>query len=220
MSKPLYQHIETLWDYMQLKQSLTQAGCILVLGSNDVRVAAYAAQLYHQGLAPVMIFSGGRGRFTQDFTTSEAETFAQVAIDLGVPQQDILLETQSTNSGENIRFSAALIEQHGLQIQSVLLVQKPYMERRALATFQRQWPNSDVHASVTSTGSDFYDFCNEQLLMPEVIDALIGDFERIKHYPAKGFQAEQEIPDEVEEAYQALVSFYPRDEDALSCLLA
>lgn len=54
----LYQHIETLWDYMQLKQDLKPADCLFVMCSNDVRVAEHAAALYHQKLAPLIVFSG------------------------------------------------------------------------------------------------------------------------------------------------------------------
>lgn len=56
----LYRHIETLWDYMQLKHELKPADCLFVMCSNDVRVAEHAAKLYHQKLAPLIVFSGGK----------------------------------------------------------------------------------------------------------------------------------------------------------------
>lgn len=37
-----------------------------------------------------------------------------------------------------------------------------------------------------------------------VLEALLEDFERIKRYPAKGFQTEQPLPDDVETAYQGI----------------
>ena len=102
----LYRHIETLWDYMQLKHELKPADCLFVMCSNDVRVAEHAAKLYHQKLAPLIVFSGGEGRFTDGlFEKSEAETFAEIAKLSGVPSKAILLETKSTNSGENFRFT-------------------------------------------------------------------------------------------------------------------
>lgn len=207
----LFHHIETLWDYMQLNQPLVQADCIFVLGSNDVRVAEYAAQLYHQKLAPKIIFSGGRGRFTQDLPTSEAELFADVANAMGVPRYDMILETRSTNSGENIQFTANCLAEQNIQFNSFILLQKPYMERRALATFVKQWPHSYHHVCVHSTRQNIYDFCNEELELPDVIEALVGDFERIKNYPAQGFQIAQEIPQHVEHAYQAMRLQYPFD---------
>jgi len=206
MSKRLYQQIETLWDYLQLHQQPDVADLILVLGSNDVRVAEHAAKLYHQGLAPYVLFSGGFGRFTQGvFNHSEAETFAAIAKDAGVPEHAILLETQSTNSGENLHFSHQLLVQQAWPAKRILLVQKPYMERRAYATFMQQWPESVESVQVTSSAGSFFDYLTSELTSDFVLNAMLGDFERIRDYPALGFQITQPIPEPVMQAYQALL---------------
>ncbi|EGQ8475039.1 YdcF family protein [Vibrio cholerae] len=206
MSKRLYQQIETLWDYLQLHQQPDVADLILVLGSNDVRVAEHAAKLYHQGLAPYVLFSGGFGRFTQGvFNHSEAETFAAIAKDAGVPEHAILLETQSTNSGENLHFSHQLLVQQTRPAKRILLVQKPYMERRAYATFMQQWPESVESVQVTSPAGSFFDYLTSELTSDFVLNAMLGDFERIRDYPALGFQITQPIPEPVMQAYQALL---------------
>ncbi|EJL6341651.1 YdcF family protein [Vibrio cholerae] len=206
MSKRLYQQIETLWDYLQLHQQPDVADLILVLGSNDVRVAEHAAKLYHQGLAPYVLFSGGFGRFTQGvFNHSEAETFAAIAKDAGVPEHAILLETQSTNSGENLHFSHQLLVQQARSAKRILLVQKPYMERRAYATFMQQWPESVESVQVTSPAGSFFDYLTSELTSDFVLNAMLGDFERIRDYPALGFQITQPIPEPVMRAYQALL---------------
>lgn len=206
MSKRLYQQIETLWDYLQLHQQPDVADLILVLGSNDVRVAEHAANLYHQGLAPYVLFSGGFGRFTQGvFNHSEAETFAAIAKDAGVPEHAILLETQSTNSGENVRFSHQLLTQKAQPIKRILLVQKPYMERRTYATFMKQWPDSIESVQVSSPAGSFFDYLTSELTSDFVLNAMLGDFERIRDYPTLGFQITQPIPEPVMQAYQALL---------------
>lgn len=206
MSKRLYQQIETLWDYLQLHQQPDVADLILVLGSNDVRVAEHAAKLYHQGLAPYVLFSGGFGRFTQGvFNHSEAETFAAIAKDAGVPEHAILLETQSTNSGENLHFSHQLLVQQAWPAKRILLVQKPYMERRAYATFMQQWPESLESVQVSSPAGSFFDYLTSELTSDFVLNAMLGDFERIRDYPALGFQITQPIPEPVMQAYQALL---------------
>ncbi|EKG0012214.1 YdcF family protein [Vibrio cholerae] len=206
MSKRLYQQIETLWDYLQLHQQPDVADLILVLGSNDVRVAEHAAKLYHQGLAPYVLFSGGFGRFTQGvFNHSEAETFAAIAKDAGVPEHAILLETQSTNSGENLHFSHQLLVQQAWPAKRILLVQKPYMERRSYATFMQQWPESVESVQVTSPAGSFFDYLTSELTSDFVLNAMLGDFERIRDYPALGFQITQPIPEPVMQAYQALL---------------
>ncbi|MDM7486079.1 MAG: YdcF family protein, partial [Vibrio metschnikovii] len=58
MSKRLYQHLETLWQFMQMGHELKPADVIVVPGSNDIRVAEVAADLYQRGLAPWVLFSG------------------------------------------------------------------------------------------------------------------------------------------------------------------
>lgn len=205
MSKHLYQHLETLWQYMQLGHELTSADVIFVPGSNDTRVAEVAAALYHKGLAPLIVFSGGHGRFTDGvFEHSEAVTFAQVAKDCGVPSEALLLEPRSTNSGENIKFTYDLLYKKGISVRRIILVHKPYMERRAYATFIKQWPDAIDSLQVTSTGDSFFDYLTEDLTLDFVLTALIGDFERIQHYPQKGYQIEQPIPADVEAAYLAL----------------
>ncbi|EOX4452935.1 MULTISPECIES: YdcF family protein [Vibrio] len=208
----LYRHIETLWDYMQLKHELKPADCLFVMCSNDVRVAEHAAKLYHQKLAPLIVFSGGEGRFTDGlFEKSEAETFAEIAKLSGVPSEAILLETKSTNSGENVRFTEQRLKEEGKQCSSFILVQKPFMERRAIATFEKQWQSPYTQLQVSSAALPFFEYINEDMPLMMVLEALMEDFSRVKSYPEKGFQTEQNIPLQVESSYQALLERFGFD---------
>ncbi|HHX8287785.1 TPA: YdcF family protein [Vibrio diabolicus] len=208
----LYRHIETLWDYMQLKHELKPADCLFVMCSNDVRVAEHAAKLYHQKLAPLIVFSGGEGRFTDGlFEKSEAETFAEIAKMSGVPSEAILLETESTNSGENVRFTEQRLKEGGKQCSSFILVQKPFMERRAIATFEKQWQSPYTQLQVSSAALPFFEYINEDMPLMMVLEALMEDFSRVKSYPEKGFQTEQNIPQQVESSYQALLERFGFD---------
>ncbi|BCL70124.1 hypothetical protein TUMSATVNIG1_20830 [Vibrio nigripulchritudo] len=208
MSTRLYQHIETLWDYMQMHQHIQKADCIFCMCSNDERVAEYAAQLYLDGIASKLIFSGAQGRLTEGlFDVTEAEHFADIAKQLGVPESDIVLETKATNSGENVAFTASILEQLDFAPEKVLLVQKPYMERRAYATFVKQWKLPYREVYVTSPGGRFLDYFNDTIPSNLVIEALLGDFERIQTYPEKGFQIKQEIPESVMRAYNNIKAF-------------
>lgn len=203
----LYQHIERLWQFMQCTDTVVKSDCIFVLGSNDVRVAEHASKLFLEGWADYLIFSGGVGRLTQGlFEQSEADTFGQIARDLGVPSQAILIENQSTNSGENVTFTHQLIEQKALNIRTFILVQKPYMERRAYATFMKQWPGDIDHVCVSSAKQAFCNYFNEEIDLYTTLTAMLGDFERIRDYPALGYQIEQPIPTEVLHSYQVVKS--------------
>ena len=193
-----------LWDYHHLYHALKKSDCILVLGSHDLRVADRAAELYLEGWAPLVIMSGGLGNLTKNmWTDTEADKFAAIAIQKGVPADNILIENRSTNTGENILFTRQLLEQKGLDPESFIVVQKPYMERRAYATFKKHWP--DKKLLVTSPQMPFDKYATEDIPLEKVINIMTGDLQRIKLYPAKGFQIYQEIPWEVWDAYEKLI---------------
>ena len=65
-----------------------------------------------------------------------------------MPREHILIENRSTNTGENVLFTQQLLADRGLDPQTFILVQKPYMERRSFATFMKLWP--EKRAIVTS----------------------------------------------------------------------
>jgi uncharacterized SAM-binding protein YcdF (DUF218 family) len=195
-----------LWDYHHLYHEPAPADAILVLGSHDLRVAERGAELYLQGLAPILLFSGGLGNVTKGiWKDPEADRFARIALDMGVPSEAIFIENQSTNTGENILFTQRLLEDKGLHPQTFLLVQKPYMERRSYATFKKHWPDKDL--IVTSPQISFEDYPTPEIPMERVIQIMVGDLQRIRIYPEKGFQIAQEIPDTVWAAYQRLVEW-------------
>jgi uncharacterized SAM-binding protein YcdF (DUF218 family) len=193
-----------LWDYHLLNNKMEKADCILALGSHDLRVPERAAELYLDGFAPLLIMSGGLGNFTQEiWTEKEADKFAAIAIEKGVPREAILIENNSTNTGENILFTQQLLKEKSLDPHSFIVVQKPYMERRSYATFKKHWP--DKKLLVTSPQISFEEYPNEEIPLERAIHIMVGDLQRIKMYPEKGFQVYQEIPPDVWEAFEQLV---------------
>ena len=196
---------QQLWDYHHVNQNLQKSDCILVLGSHDLRVAERGAELYLQGWAPLLIMSGGLGRLTQEmWSEPEADKFAKIALEMGVPEEAILIENKSTNTGENILFTQQLLQKENLAPKRFIVVQKPYMERRSFATFKKHWPEKEL--IVTSPQLSMQAYPTAEITLGEVIHIMVGDLQRIKVYPEKGFQIEQEIPKEVWEAFEKLVS--------------
>lgn len=200
--------VQVLWDYLLVGHSLRQADCIFVLCSHDIRVADYAIDLYRMGYAPVLLFSGGvlqrdaaLGVF---WDTTEAEYFARRAIARGVAPDQILIENRSANTGENFRYTRMLLEERGLDFRSFILVQKPYMERRVVATASVQWPDKDC--VVTSPPISCADYLRGPLPRDAVIQHIVGDFQRVKVYGENGYQAPQVIPAAVWEAFERLVA--------------
>lgn len=200
---------EQLWDYHRMKHQLARADAILVLCSHDERVAERGAELFLEGWAPLLIYSGGRGAITGKlWDEPEAERFARIAVSMNVPRDRILIEPNSTNTGENVRFTQQLLAERGLDPQSFIVVQKPYMERRAYATFRKMWPDKQV--VLTSPQVSFADYlthyAHDSLSPADVVGIMVGDLQRIKLYPELGYQIPQPIPDDVWRAYEELVN--------------
>ncbi|KAM3467312.1 hypothetical protein MY5147_005439 [Beauveria neobassiana] len=205
----LDQDAELVYNYHRMHMALSPADVIFCLGSLDIRVAARAAQLFLDGLAPYLVFSGHSGKLTRDvFDRPEAEIFADVARGMGVPPERILVEPAATNTGENVRFTHALLVERGLAPppRSLILVQKPYMERRTWATFKKQWPDEEAVIAVTSPQLSFAEYPDKDNPRELVVNVMVGDLMRIEKYPKLGFQIEQEIPPPVMEAAQRLIA--------------
>jgi uncharacterized SAM-binding protein YcdF (DUF218 family) len=194
-----------VWDYLHLGHALEKADCIIVLGSHDTRVAERGAEVFLGGWAPLIVFSGNLGALTSTiWQRPEAEIFAEVAIGMGVPRERILIERESTNTGENVDFSRKLLLEKGVRPKRAIAVQKPYMERRAYATFRKRWP--DLEVVVASPRLDFDAYPTAAITRDDVIDIMVGDLQRIVLYAEKGWQIPQDVPGEVMEAYRALVA--------------
>jgi uncharacterized SAM-binding protein YcdF (DUF218 family) len=200
--------VEKIWDYHHLDHQLSPSDAILVLCSHDTAVAACGAELFLQGWAPLLIFAGGLGAITRRlWREPEADQFARIAVGMGVPEDRILIENRSTNTGENILFTKRLLAGKGLDPQTFIVVQKPYMERRSYATFSKVWPEKQVRVTSPRLSLDEYlRACSHGALsQADVISIMVGDLQRIRLYPDKGFQIPQEIPDDVWRAYEELV---------------
>ncbi|MGW0625983.1 YdcF family protein [Streptomyces sp. NPDC002758] len=204
---------QQLWDFQQMGHEPRPCSVAIGLGSHDLGVADTTADLYHRGMAPLIVFTGATSRTTHErMPRGEAEHYRKRAIELGVPESAILVEPNARNTGENIRFSRALLEERHVPVSSVLLVSKPYEERRAYATARKLWPDVEwVSASTPMTFHDYVDSIGDARL---VVDMLVGAQQRLMIYPRQGFMIEQEIPDGIRAAYERL-----RDEGFTSRLV-
>ncbi len=200
--------VQILWDYMLVGHTLRKADCIFMLGSYDVRVADYAIELYKDGYAPYILFSGGviqhNARLNLYWDDTEANYFAKRAIEQGIPSDKVLVENLATNTTENFTCTRTLLESLGLDFQSFILVQKPFMERRVLACAIKRWSDKDY--VVTSPPISCMDYLNGDLPKDGLIQYIVGDFQRVKVYGENGFQAPQDIPPHCWDAFEQLVA--------------
>ncbi|MEU6242910.1 YdcF family protein [Streptomyces sp. NPDC047024] len=194
---------QRLWDFQQMGHELRPCSVAIGLGSHDLGVADTTAELFHRGMAPLIVFTGATSRTTRErMPRGEAEHYRDRAVELGVPESAILVEPRATNTGENIRYSRAMLEERQVPVSSALLVSKPYEERRAYATACKLWPGIEwVSASASMTLPAYVDAIGDAQL---VIDMLVGAQQRLVVYPSQGFMTEQVIPEAIEAAYSRL----------------
>src|SRR4051812_10576182 len=94
-----------IWDYLFLGHTPIKADVIVALGTNDLRVAEFAAGLFEQGYGHTLVCTGGIAHqgdlLATPWDRSEAEMYASVAEEHGVPSEHILLEMRALNTAEN-----------------------------------------------------------------------------------------------------------------------
>ena len=175
------------------------------LGSHDLGVAIVAADLYGQEMFPVLVFSGANSPTTIGrFPEGEAVAYRDYAVAHGVPAEAVLVEVEATNTEQNITLSRALLVARGIAVRSVMLMSRPYQQRRAYATCRKLWPEVDVVCQSRPLSLD--DYVASIGDVQRVVDMLVGDTQRIDVYARRGFAIPQDIPADVQAAFERLVA--------------
>lgn len=120
-----------------------------------------------------------------------------------MPAESVLIETKATNTAENLMLTRELLAEHGIVARSVILMSRPYQQRRAFATCKKAWP--EVEVLCTSRPLSLDDYFASIGDVKGVIDMLVGDTQRIEVYAERGFAIPQEVPSNVRASYARLV---------------
>lgn len=112
-----------------------------------------AAELWHDGLAPVIVISGGGAE-----GPSEAEVAAELARELAIPETALLLETRSTSTWEN-----ALFTSEAFGYRRIVVVTDTYHAFRAGRVFRRHFEDVQVATSRSSFSSRVHGALREVL---------------------------------------------------------
>ncbi len=95
----------------------------------------YAAHLYRDGRAPLVMLSGGTIEWMGDTASTPAAEMADIITFMGVPPSALVLEDKSQNTHEDATFSAQMLKEKG--IHRILLVTSAIHMPRAMAVFQK-----------------------------------------------------------------------------------
>ena len=196
---------QILWDYHQMHHEPRNTDIAIGLGSHDIGVAEHTAALYHQGRFPLIVFTGANAPTTVEvFPRGEAIHYAERAVELGVPDEAIIIEPQATNTGENFTLTRQLLDREGIHPKTATIISRPYQQRRAYATCGKLWPDLDVVCSSRPQSlPDYIDTIGDQ---GKVLNMLVGDTQRIWIYAEKGYAVRQDVPDDVRAAFARLLS--------------
>lgn len=210
MTEEVLAALRVVWDSLYDCDPLEKADAILAFGCADPMVAERAAKLYLEGYAPYLVFSGGLGKGTEGrLQKSEAEHYADIAERLGVPREKMILETKSTNTGENLRFTHQLLQ--GYDVRKAIVVHQPNMGKRIRATLAQQWPNPDTKFLIAPADRSL-EMYMERLAGCgvdefEMVSNIIGDFQRMDVYARLGYQTPVEMPAEAWDAFERMKAF-------------
>ena len=173
---------------------------IVVCCSYDLRVCDYACTLLYKNNTSSIIFSGKTGNWTKHlWDEPEAIIFKNRALANGINPNQIQVETEATNIGENISYSSQLIPDG----ESALFVTKPNTILRVKLTLPVQAPK--LKANVACPDYSFPTDISNIIGVFGLINEMVGDIQRIIEYPALGYQISHSLPSEVMHSYIALL---------------
>ncbi len=113
----------------------------------------HAISLYQSERVEKLIFTGGTRK---EGYPSEGEVARKFAIKQGIPSHDILYETRSKDTYQNLANTRLLIQKHKLH--SVIIVSDPYHMARAIAIAQ----DLGIQATPSPTPTSRYTEASEQ----------------------------------------------------------
>ena len=211
-TKTMIERARLIFDYLYARDNITAPADLIVgFGHFDMKIPRHCGKLLTLGYSKKILLTGGRGAGTADLDQPEGMEFKK---ELGkaypeIRREDIIVESESTNTGENILFSERILKARdpgycfAKGIRSILAVASPYRQKRVFLCMEKLFPEVRVVNSPPPTTFEeeakLFESKNE-----DFIGLLTGELERIKTYPVKGFIAPAEIPPEIDRAYLEL----------------
>lgn len=124
----------------------------------------YAAHLYRQGKAPILLLSGGTiSWMNEDQTSTPALEMQSLLQEMGIPPDALQVQPASQNTREDALYTAALLRERG--ISRVILVTSAIHMPRSIALFRNEGIDvipAPADFTVTETGW-------EELLEPNLL---------------------------------------------------
>jgi uncharacterized SAM-binding protein YcdF (DUF218 family) len=184
--------MEELFQFLAIEDELRNADIIIGFGVFDMRVPEHCARLHLEKYAPRILFTGGHGTGSGPLQEPEALVFRDRALALGVKPSDIIIESTSTNTLENVLFSIRTLDGLGLKCKSSIIVAQPHRQRRVWLTCRRWMTDITLinHHPPAKPETEAERFGSAKKLQ----ESMRGEIERIMKYGLKGDIEADEVP--------------------------
>lgn len=149
--------IKEVGDFIFVADAPQPVDVIFIPGGSHPALPEYAARLYQQGLAPILLPAGGvsikTGFFPgvkenpgtyQEKYASEWGFYQDVLLKNGVPQAAILKEDQSRYTKENALFSCKVLAAQGIVVKRAIICCKSFHARRCLMLYSIAFPEVEI----------------------------------------------------------------------------
>src|SRR5690606_13600759 len=206
--------LATVVSYLAETDSLDGApfDAVIGFGMFDLALPRFCGNLYVQGVARLVIFTGGIGAGTGNLGGPEADVWRQALVGShpGIADAAVITENQSTNTGENVAFTTRLLERHhpqhafGAGLRRVLIVASPTRLRRVWLTFRRHHPDVRVARCLPEWRVD----ADRALYAAQGIDYVghvLGESDRLERYAEAGWIVPEPVPSAVQQARALLI---------------
>ena len=148
--------ISNISDFIFVSDTPCKVDAIFLPGGSHPEQPEYAAELYKQGIAPMLIVSGGVSVKKQKFDgvkskadvyngdyKTDCEFFTDVLIKNGVPRTAIFGEEKSGHTRDNAFFSRNIVNDNSLEIKTAMIACKAFHARRCLMLYQLAFPDTE-----------------------------------------------------------------------------
>jgi len=180
--------ITDITNFIFVSDAPQKVDIIFLPGGSFPEIPERAAELYHEGYAPLLLPSGGvsikTGKFPgaksktdiydKEYKT-ECEFYTDVLLKNGVRQDSIICEDKSGHTKDNAFLSRRVIDEKGLTVKKAMICCKSFHARRCLMLYQLAFPEAEI--SVVPV--DCYDITRYNWYMYEYgIDRVFGELAR------------------------------------------
>lgn len=135
-----------VYNFLNIQENPQEADVIFILGGSSLAPVYKALELYESGYAPYIAFVSKGGTFGGDkiWGISETEKYKETLLQLGVPKDALVYESdkknQTQNTLEEAQYAIPFLKKKGIDAQRMILISRPIHQRRASATFEQQHP--------------------------------------------------------------------------------